>query len=346
MKNKFILLMVVLSLIFCRTVSAQIQTQIQKIDLNTAAVINPVTTSQKIEIKCKIIEEATAKDLDNLLIEIRNAEKMKKNNLILEIKEKINIIHQRAEKAKAECPNQKTIIIEQETEKESFIMMPIQQKPISTNNVAEIKTYYREEMENIFQKNKEVELVIISLKDLRMEVDEMTAELIRSRKSIEISEIKDLIEKISIEPTRIKVNDFVVNIEEQKEIKIELKGKKIKIIMDRGKKEIEIEDGSFKVKSMEELVIKNERIEIAGKKIEVLPTEIVSLFKIKPGEVIDFSLNIENNKPAYNIKTLEKRRLFGFIPVSISRNAKIDATTLEKNILENNIPWWSFLTFK
>lgn len=348
--KKFVFLFV--SFVFLTgIVSAQIQTQVQKIDLNTA---NTLIKPGEYNNKCDSIKENRAEKINSLLIELKKAEQIKNNELIVKIKEEINYIHKEIERERNECLEQEGFVIK------SFIINNIIPTPnfsenieinklVNIENPEEIKTYYKEKMQDIILQdiiyiNKDIDYTIDSLKILRSEIDLMIAKLIQKKEIIKMSDIESLTDEIIIKPSIIQVNDLVINVDNEKQIEVESKGKEIKIKTNLS--EIEIEDGIFKVKSIEELTIKNKQMEIAGKKIEILPTEIASFFKIKPEEVIDFNLSVENNKPVYNIKTLEKRKLFGFIPISVSRSAKIDATALEKNILENNMPWWSFLTFK
>ena len=199
-------------------------------------------------------------------------------------------------------------------------------------------------MTNILQKTGDTDQTINSLKQLRNEIDQMIVKLVKETEKIKMSDIKDLTQELTISPSQIQVNNVKVDIENQKEIGIELKGKEINIKANL--QNVEIQDGAFNVKSNEKMVIKNQEMNVAEQKITVLPTEATSLFKLKPEEIKEFNLDVENNKPVYNIKTIEKRKLLGIIPVSITREAKIDAASSEKNVLEDNNPWWTFLTSK
>ena len=52
----------------------------------------------------------------------------------------------------------------------------------------------------------------------------------------------------------------------------------------------------------------------------------------------------ENNRAVYKIRVEEKRKLIGLIPVTVSKNMTVDAVDAE--VLEEEKPWWAFLTVK
>jgi hypothetical protein len=303
------------------------------------SVSSPTTT---IVSKCEYINQERTKELDNLLVELKKATLEGQNELVVRIKEKIAAINLEIEKAKKECSGQTTTQYPQSTT--STQLAPTLQKPTTVENPSEIAVYYKEKMTNILQKTSDTDTTIDSLKQLRDEIDQMIVRLIKEKEKIKMSDIKDLTQEMTITPSQIQVNNVKVNIDKQKEISIESKGKEINIKADL--QNVQIEDGAFNVKSSEQMKVKNDGISIAEQNVSVLPTEATSLFKLKPEEVKEFNLSVENNKPVYNIKTVEERKLLGVIPVSITREAKIDATSSEKNILEDNKPWWTFLTSK
>ncbi|MDP2820893.1 MAG: hypothetical protein Q8O39_01650 [bacterium] len=297
--------------------------------------------------KCEIVNKERTRELNNLLVELQKANKVGQQELVVRIKEKINSINQEIEKAKKECANQITTRYPQSTTSTQIVIaQPTPQKPVGAGNPTEIADYYKDKMTNILQKTGDTDQTINSLKQLRNEIDQMIVKLVRETEKIKMSDIKDLTQELTISPSQIQVNNIKMDIENQKEIGIESKGKEINIKANL--QNIQIQDGGFNVKSMERIMIKNQEMNIAEQKITVLPTEATSLFKLKPEEIKEFNLDVENNKPVYNIKTIEARKLFGIIPVSISREAKIDAVSVssEKNILEDNKPWWTFLTSK
>ena len=297
-------------------------------------------------VKCELVNQERTKEINNLMIELQKANQEGQQELIVRIKEKISAIQQEMEKAKKECLGQTatTQYPQSTTSTQVAIIQPTPQKPTNVENPSEIASYYKDKMTNILQKTGDTDQTINSLKQLRNEIYQMIVKLVKETEKIKMSDIKDLTQELTISPSQIQVNNVKVDIENQKEIGIELKGKEINIKANL--QNVEIQDGAFNVKSNEKMVIKNQEMNVAEQKITVLPTEATSLFKLKPEEIKEFNLDVENNKPVYNIKTIEKRKLLGIIPVSITREAKIDAASSEKNVLEDNNPWWTFLTSK
>ena len=57
-------------------------------------------------------------------------------------------------------------------------------------------------------------------------------------------------------------------------------------------------------------------------------------------------LKEENARAVYKIKTDEGRKLLGFIPVKVEKILTIDAANTEAKIIEEESPWWTFLTIK
>ncbi|MDY6866085.1 MAG: hypothetical protein SVY15_08985, partial [Halobacteriota archaeon] len=58
----------------------------------------------------------------------------------------------------------------------------------------------------------------------------------------------------------------------------------------------------------------------------------------------ELELKEENAKAVYKIKVEEDRKLLGFIPVEIEKELTADATNPETGIIEEEMPWWAFLT--
>jgi hypothetical protein len=308
-----------------------------------------VSTDFNLQTGCEIIDseklgkiQEKIKKIDHLLVELKLTRKRGGENEEMELKEKINELQREIKEIEGKCisglirPGVQIAPLE--------IPMFGPQEAFKPKNPEEISVYYKQKMIKILKEASSIDQKIEELKNLRMEIDQMIQKLIQEEKRIKMDEIRDLVGEIKIEPSKIKFNEIEVLIETTKEVAVETKGKEIRVKIDPT--EIKIEDGSFEVQTNNEVVIKNDALVVVDKKIEVLPTEATSFFKIKPEEVRHFELKVENERPVYQIKVVEKRKFLGFIPVNINREIKIDASSKIKQILEDKKPWWSFLTIK
>jgi hypothetical protein len=55
-------------------------------------------------------------------------------------------------------------------------------------------------------------------------------------------------------------------------------------------------------------------------------------------------LKEENATAVYKIKADENRKLLGLIPIKVNKTITVDAANTEVEIIEENSPWWAFLT--
>jgi len=89
-----------------------------------------------------------------------------------------------------------------------------------------------------------------------------------------------------------------------------------------------------------ELSIKNNKIEINGTEIKILPSAVAAKAKIKIAK--ELNLSVEAGSLVYNVKGDENRKLFWIIPVTIEKQVQVDAST--GDIIKEEKPWWSALT--
>jgi len=293
---------------------------------------NKISGVTKPEEECPKI----SKEIKSLLEELEKAKKENNEQRIIEAKGKIELFQK---KLKEKCLEGAETFL---AEKSPVLFKQARR----IEGPREIQEYYEAKMEEIFSsETKTPDQKLEALKELRKEIDQMVSNLIKERERIKMTELKDLTPEVKVKPGEIQVNDSSVPVEKQeKEITLKVKEKEIKVRTSPAT--VEIEDGAFKVKTNQEITVKTKGFDVAGKEIEVLPTEVTGLFKLKPEEVKEFKLIVESNKPAYEIKTVEKRKLLGIIPVKVHREIKIDASSPEKKVLEEKRPWWIIFTFK
>jgi antitoxin component of MazEF toxin-antitoxin module len=106
--------------------------------------------------------------------------------------------------------------------------------------------------------------------------------------------------------------------------------------------EVIIQDGTLQVKAAE-LSIEAEILRVGNSEVKLMPSAVIEKLKIEPKEI---ELKEENAKAVYKIKAAESRKLFGFISVKIERTLTVDATSAEAKVIEEESPWWAFLTTK
>ena len=70
---------------------------------------------------------------------------------------------------------------------------------------------------------------------------------------------------------------------------------------------------------------------------------VVIAQNVEPKEI---ELKEENAIAIYKIKTDENRKLLGIMPIKIEKTYTANATNPEVEIINENMPWWAFLTTK
>lgn len=209
-------------------------------------------------------------------------------------------------------------------------------KPVVVESGQEIGLYYRARIERITTAT-DIDKQIQELKMLREEIDHLIEKLIRSRKEIEAGELGNLVTEIKVSRGEIKADDIIVKTTTKKML-IDVGDKPISI--EPTKKDVLIKDGGLEVKA-EEVFIKENILRVGGSNVRLAASYIVEKLKLSPKFV---ELKEENEKAVYKMKVDERRKLFGFIPLTIQKTITTDADN--GDILKERRPWYAIFTTK
>ncbi len=210
--------------------------------------------------------------------------------------------------------------------------------PISATSGKEIDTYYKAKIGTIIN-SKDTTSQIQQLKTLRTEIDGLVENLIKSRKEVEATEFGGLVKQIDINPGEIKADDVTVSTNDKK-IFIGLGDKPVSVEPTAGQVTIKDKDINVGVTSGG-VSIKDNVLTVGNVTVNFAPSSITEKLNIIPRTV---TLQEENGKAIYEIKTNEMRKLFGLISVNLSKTVTADAGS--GNLLTEKLPWYSFITTK
>jgi hypothetical protein len=164
-------------------------------------------------------------------------------------------------------------------------------------------------------------------------------ELIKSRDEISTEEVSGLVEIIEVRPGEVQMDKVVVKTVDKRVVaRVNNKDLEIKPM----EAEVIIHDENLVIK-VPELTIENEVLRVANTEIKLMPSTIVEKISIEPEEI---ELREENAKAVYRIRTNERRKLFGLIPLTVEKTLTIDAENTEVDIIKEEKPWWAFFTTK
>jgi hypothetical protein len=212
-------------------------------------------------------------------------------------------------------------------------------KPIAVGSGSEITDYYRVRIAEIATEEVEIEDKIAELKELRNEIDKLIEELIKSKAEISAEEVSGLVTKIEVRPGEVHMDEVVVKTVD-KSVVVRIDNEDVAIRPTEA--HVALQDGNLTVKTPE-LRIENKALRVGDSEVKLRPSTIVERIKIEPKEI---ELKEENAKAVYKIRTDERRKLLGFIPIEVEKTLTLDAANTEAKITEEEMPWWTFLTTK
>ena len=222
---------------------------------------------------------------------------------------------------------------EETTSIPSVIAQPV--KPVVVESGEEIINYYKVKIGEVASEEINKEEKVVKLKELRQEIDELIRELIKAKDELNSQEIQELVEEVKVKAGEIKADNVVVKTTGKKMITT-LNEKSLEI--KPTKKEVIIKDKEVEVKAKEITINSDGTMMVGNSEVKLTPTEIIEKIEVEPKEI---ELVEENNKAVYKVQTQEKRRLFGFIPIGITKIITTDAVSAE--VLKEKLPWWAFL---
>ncbi|MCK5039754.1 MAG: hypothetical protein KAR87_02185 [Candidatus Aenigmarchaeota archaeon] len=211
------------------------------------------------------------------------------------------------------------------------------ERPVAVSRGEEITGYYNMKVGSIMTKEIKTEERIAELKGLRNEIDKLIEELIKSKDEIRTDEMSELVEEIRVKPNEIRADDVIVSTVNKR---VMARVNKRNITIMPVKTHVIIHDKDFEIKAPE-LKIKNNVLRVGNSEVKLMASEVMERIKVEPKEV---ELVEENGRAVYKIRTEERRKLIGLIPVTVRKNITVDAAGAE--VLEEKKPWWGFLTVK
>jgi len=236
------------------------------------------------------------------------------------------------EKVKAQCSNQSGTITAPGTAITGSVSATETIKPVVVESGQEISAYYKTRLEKTASAKGE-EKQIEELKALRDEIDGLIANLIKSRKELEVSELNTLATEVKVSRGEIKADNIT-----EKKILVNVGDRPVSV--EPTASQVLIRDKSLEIKT-DEVVIKENVLSVGGVEVKMSASEVAEKLGITPQTI---ELKEENTKAVYNMKIEERRKLFGFIPFNIQKTVAADAAN--GNVLTERLPWYSFLTTK
>ncbi len=225
------------------------------------------------------------------------------------------------------------------TETSPVEFIPPRPAPVAVDSAVEITDYYRFRIAEIMTEEVAVDEQIENLKKLRSEIDRLIEELIKSKDEIRAEEVSGLVEIIEVRPGEVQMDKVVVKTVDKRVIaRVNNKDVEIKPM----EAQVIIHDENLVIKAPE-LFIENEVLRTANAEIKLMPSTIVERTRIEPEEI---ELREENAKAVYRIRTNERRKLFGLIPLTVENTLTVDAENTEVDIIKEEKPWWAFFTTK
>ncbi len=214
------------------------------------------------------------------------------------------------------------------------------EKSIEARTGHDISNYFKVQVGELMREKMDVDQRITMLKELRGGIDTLIEELIQGKEEITSDEMSELVEEIKVKPREIQADNIRVQTTAKK-IMFRLQGKPMEVRPTEEKVIIKDEDIEVEV---EELTIKSDGAIMVGKsEVKVTPSQIMAKIKTEAKEI---RLAEEENQAVYKVKTQVRRKLFGFIPIGMTKRITASAVDVDAEIIKEKLPWWSFLTSK
>lgn len=208
--------------------------------------------------------------------------------------------------------------------------------PILIESGPAISAYYKAKLEKttaVQGTEKQIEV----LKTLRDEIDGMIAKLIKNRSELTVSELSTLVTEVKVSQGEIKADNIAVKTTGNK-LLINVGNTSVSI--EPTEKQVLIRDGDLEVHT-DEAVIRGSTLSVGGVDVKMSASEVVKKLGLMPKTT---ELKEENAKAVYSMKIEERRKLFGFISLTMQKTVEADAEN--GVIVRERRSWYSFLTTK
>ena len=264
------------------------------------------------------------------------------------------------EKVRVQCESQRDLVEKRalgtfSTEILSMDLTSIAEpvKPVVVESGKEINDYYKARIEKITA-TEDANEQIQNFRLLKEEINELIVKLIKGRKEIEVSELTSVVTEIKISRGEIKADDVVVKTTDKKifltigdrPISVEptVRGVILRSWDPDGKEIVEVETKAIS--------IKDNILRVGNSEVKLAASDVIESISKRPGRTKYANITLkrgvalkeENGRAVYKIKETEPRKLFGFIPIRITKTLTASAET--GDLLDERFPWYSFLTTK
>jgi hypothetical protein len=200
----------------------------------------------------------------------------------------------------------------------------------------DVVSYYKNKVTEVLTQEGDTDSQIIQLKDLRNEIDKLIVDLINKNNKMNASEVSGVVDEIKMRRNAIQAGNSTIS---TTTATISTQINKQNIDVKPSETGVTITDGAVSV-DVPELSIKENKINMADKVVQVAPSEVMA--KAKMQKTKQLNMSVENGTPVYDIKGDENRKLLWVIPVTMEKQVKVDATN--GNVIKEEKPWWSGLT--
>lgn len=238
-------------------------------------------------------------------------------------------------KVKAQCQTQTdTTVARPSPANQILIAEPV--KPVAVESGREISDYYKSKIEKITSGDS-AEARIQNLQSLKSEIDELITKLLKGRKEVEVSEFNNVVSEIKVSRGEIKADDVSVKTTDKK-ILVNVGDNSVSVAPTS--RQVLIQDKNLGV-TASEVSIKDNTLRVGNSEVKLAASNVAEKLNISPTAV---ELKEENARAVYKLKVAEPRKLFGFIPIRIMKTMTADAES--SDLLDEKLPWYSFLTTK
>lgn len=208
-------------------------------------------------------------------------------------------------------------------------------KPVAVESGQEISDYYKAKIEKIILEKYTAETQIQNLQSLKSEIDELIAKFLKGRKEMEVSEFDNVVSEIKVSRGEIKADDVAVKTTDKK-IFINIGNTSVSVAPTSQR--VLIQDKNLEV-AASEVSIKDNTLRVGNSEVKLVASKVAENLGVQPQSA---ELREENSRAVYKLKVVESRKLFGLIPVQITKTMTADAKS--NDLLDEKLPWYSFLT--
>jgi|GEM_PF-5114918 len=255
------------------------------------------------------------------------------------VEKKIKELNEDIERERQSCViSEADAVIEGVIEVSPVSVTPVSSETISApeaETASEIVDYYKSKTTSIVHEEDDIEQQVAELKELRNEIDQLIIELVQEQERIRTQEMEGVVSQIRVRKAEIELDGVSVQVQEKKTLSAAVKGNEIEV--ETSSEEVKIVDSGVEAVT-EEIVLENETIKVNGREIKVLPAQVQE--KVS-GQVRSMNLKSSENETAYEVVSVEDKKILWVIPAQVEVQSKVHAENGE--LLSEEKPWWNFL---